>query len=67
MSEIPDNVDLNWIRQTLLALRDDMKVMATIVRRLDNARTSFHDETRALFDLHRNLRERVDAIEIGKK
>ena len=70
MTDIPERVDLNWIartlasmRQDLRAVRDDMDVMAAIVRRIDNNQSAFREELRALFDLHRSLRTRVEAIE----
>jgi hypothetical protein len=63
MTDLPENVDLQWIGRTLLAMRDDMTVMAAVLRRLDNAQTDFRDEMRALFDMHRQLRSRVDAVE----
>jgi hypothetical protein len=61
MTDLPENVDLQWVGRTLLSMRDDMAVMAAILRRLDNAQTDFRDEMRALFDIHRHLRGRVDA------
>jgi hypothetical protein len=70
MTDIPERVDLNWIartlvsmRQDLRAVRDDIDVMAAIVRRIDNNQSAFREELRALFDLHRSLRTRVEAIE----
>ena len=70
MTEVPDHVDLNWIACTLVSmrndlrtLRDDMDVMSAIVPRIDNNQSAFRDELRALFDLHRSLRTRVEAME----
>jgi hypothetical protein len=70
--DIPDNVDLKWVARHLLALRgdvralrDDVDVMAAILRRVDNNQTGYRDELRALFDLHRDLRGRVETIERG--
>jgi hypothetical protein len=70
--DIPEAVDLRWIAQHLVALRvevralrDDVEVVAAILRRVDNNQTGYRDELRALFDLHRDLRGRVETIERG--
>lgn len=70
--DIPETVDFKWIARHILALhgdvralRDEVDVMAAILRRVDNNQTSYRDELRALFDLHRNLRGRVENIERG--
>jgi hypothetical protein len=70
LSDIPDNVDLGWVARTLLALRrdvqalrDDFGVAMAILHRVDNNQAAHRDEMRALFDLHRDLRARVDAME----
>ena len=70
MTEVPDNVDLNWIARALVAmrrdlqsLRDDVSVIAAILRRVDNNQAAFREELRALYDLHRDLRARIEAVE----
>ena len=70
MTEVPDNVDLNWIARTLVtmrrdtqSLRDDVSVLAAILRRVDNNQVAFREELRALYDLHRDLRARIETIE----
>ena len=70
MTEVPDNVDLTWIARNLVAarrdiqsLRDDVNVLAAIPRRVDNNQAAFREELRALFDLHRDLRGRLESIE----
>jgi len=74
---IPDNVDLAWtardivgLREELHAntrnlqmLRDDVDIMAAILRRVDNNQTAYREELRTLYELHRDLRIRVEAIE----
>jgi hypothetical protein len=68
VTEVPDNVDLNWIARTLVAmrrdtqsLRDDVSVLAADLRRVDQA--AFREELRALYELHRDLRARIETIE----
>jgi hypothetical protein len=70
VTEVPDNVDLNWIARTLVAmrrdtqsLRDDVSVLAAILRRVDNNQAAFREELRALYELHRDLRARIETIE----
>ena len=62
MTDIPDNVDLNWIARTLLALRDDVRdlkgdlrhvredvdVVAMRVIRIDASVTALRDDIRDL-------------------
>lgn len=74
MSDLPDNVDLQWLGRTLIdfrqetrrdirALRDDIGVMAAILRRVENNQTSDREEWRGLFDAIRHVRDRVEAVE----
>ena len=70
MVDIPENVSLDWIARYLIALRGDLnslrsdvEIIAAILRRVDNNQTAFREELRLLFDMHRNLRSRVDTIE----
>jgi hypothetical protein len=70
VTEVPDNVDLNWIARTLVAmrrdtqsLRDDVSVLAAILRRVDNNQAAFREELRALYELNRDLRARIETIE----
>jgi hypothetical protein len=72
MTDIPQNVDLSWIARHLVAVRDDIRslrddvdIMPAILRRVDNNQTAYRDELRTLYDLHRDLRRRVDTIERG--
>jgi len=34
MADIPDNVDLNWIARTLVALRDDVRDLKSDLRHI---------------------------------
>ncbi len=53
MTEVPDNVDRNWIARVLVAmrrdlqsLRDDANVSAAILRRVDNNQARFASDAR---------------------
>ena len=48
-------------------LTDDFGVTAAILRRVDNNQTAYRDELRQLYELHRDMRARVDAIEGDKR
>jgi hypothetical protein len=51
------------LRDEVRTLRDDVGVMAAILRRVDHNQTAYRDELRTLYELHRDLRERVETIE----
>ena len=68
--KLPDNVDLQWIGKAIIGLqrdvrglRDDIGVMAAILRRVENNQTSDRDEWRGLFDAIRHVRGRVETLE----
>jgi hypothetical protein len=74
LETVPDSVTLQWIgrhlvatrsemRRNIRALRDDVGVMAAILRRVENTQTADREEWRGLFDAIRNVRHRVEAIE----
>lgn len=74
IDDIPENVDLQWIARNLLALRDevrslrdDFSVSVAILHRVDNNQASYREELRALFDLHRELRRRIDDLPTYRK
>jgi hypothetical protein len=68
--DMPDNVDLNWIARTLLAiqrevhsLRDDVTVASAILNRIDSNQTSFVEELRAMRTQQERVRKRVENLE----
>jgi hypothetical protein len=70
VTELPDNIDLQWIGRQIIALqretrglRDDIGVMAAILRRVENNQTADRDEWRGLFDAIRHVRGRVETLE----
>jgi hypothetical protein len=44
----------------LRTLQDDLGVTAAILRRVDNNQTAYRDELRQLYELHAELRKRLD-------
>jgi len=55
--------EFGGLRDDVRTLRDDFGVMAAILRRVDNNQSAYRDELRQLYDLYRDLRGRVEAIE----
>jgi hypothetical protein len=96
MSEIPDNVDLNWIAHRLVRLQDEVRAVrqigdAALLRReivdlredvrsmrdqldlavsfamrLERGQNALRDDNRMLFELHGDLRRRIEVLE-GKE
>lgn len=70
MTEVPENIDLNWIGRRLVALQDDsralrsdMDMLVRIVVRLDNTVNALREDVRALWSSQRDLRQRLEAVE----
>jgi hypothetical protein len=70
MSDIPENIDLNWIGRRLVALQDDIRALRSdmdmlirIVVRLDNTVNALREDVRALWSSQRDLRQRIEAVE----
>jgi len=84
MNDVPDNVDLQWIARTLVAIRDeqgamraelralkqdvrsireDLDVLTMRVIRIDGQLQALRDDVQRLFEMHGDLRRRVEAIE----
>lgn len=68
--DMPDNVDLNWVARTLLAiqrevrsLRDDVTVVSAILNRIDSNQTSFVEELRAMRTQQERVRKRIESLE----
>jgi hypothetical protein len=73
MTDLPDNIDLAWIGRQIIGLqretrglRDDIGVMAAILRRVENNQTADREEWHGLFDAIRHVRQRVDVLEKDK-
>lgn len=73
MTDIPDNVDLQWIARHLVELRDDVRgmredlnVIAWSVVRLDRNLEQLRNETQRLWLEHGALRRRIDSLEATK-
>ena len=70
MTDVPENIDLNWIGRRLVALQDDscalrsdMDMLVRIVVRLDNTVNALREDVRALWSSQRDLRQRLEAVE----
>jgi predicted nucleic acid-binding Zn-ribbon protein len=70
VTDIPDNVDLQWIarhlvelRDDLRAMRDDLNVIAWSVVRIDRNLEQLRNETQRLWLEFGDLRRRVERLE----
>ena len=70
MTELPDNVDLNWLgrqaitqRNSLRSMRTDMDMLVRLVTRIDSTLDAIRADLRTLWLSHSDLRRRVDASE----
>ena len=59
MNDLPDNVDLQWIGRTLLAMQRDLRTLSGDVRSLQTV----HDEVRLLREEVRIARSSLARIE----
>ena len=76
MSDLPENVDLQWlghamigmrrdilgIREELASVREDMMVMAAVLNRVDATVSRLVPELRAMRSQHDRMRARLDAL-----
>jgi hypothetical protein len=70
MSDLPDNVDLQWIGRTLLAIQDELLVTGARMNYLEASMTRLEagiqvvtTEVRALRNEVRRMSQRVDVLE----
>jgi hypothetical protein len=70
MSDLPDNVTLEWLgRQTtatrddLRALRADMDMLIRLVTRVDHTLDAVREDIRSLWVQQGDLRRRIEALE----
>jgi hypothetical protein len=70
MTDVPENIDLNWIGRRLVALQDDsralrsdMDMLIRMVARLDNTVNALREDVRALWSSQRDLRQRIEGVE----
>jgi predicted nucleic acid-binding Zn-ribbon protein len=69
VSDLPENVDLQWLGRTMLAMREelasvreDMMVMAAVLNRVDATVSRLVPELRAMRSQHDRMRARLDAL-----
>jgi hypothetical protein len=70
LDTLPENVTLQWLglhavanRRAYRAIQDDLNVTSAISRKFENSQVADRQEWRALFDLVRAIRTRLDALE----
>jgi capsule polysaccharide export protein KpsE/RkpR len=70
MSDLPDNVDLQWIGRTLLAIQDELLVTGARMNYVEASMTRLEagiqvvtTEVRALRNEVRRMSQRVDVLE----
>jgi hypothetical protein len=77
VSELPDNVDLQWIGRHLTEFRDemraemrtlrrDMDMTIRLVTRIDTTLDALREDIRSLWLSHGELRQRIEALEDRK-
>ncbi len=70
LSDIPENIDLNWLGRRVLALQDDsrairadMDMLIRLAIRMDHTLDAVREDIRALWTGQGELRRRIEAIE----
>jgi predicted nucleic acid-binding Zn-ribbon protein len=58
-------IEVRDLKSDLRHIREDLDVVAMRVIRIDTNLTALRDDVRTLFEMHRELRERVENIERG--
>jgi hypothetical protein len=74
MPDLPENVDLQWIGRTLLAMRDDIRALRSdmdmlirIVTRLDHTVDAMREDIKSLWLSQGDLRRRIEALEEARR
>jgi hypothetical protein len=70
MTEVPENVTLDWLgrhfmtqRDDLRALRADMDMLIRLVTRVDHTLDAVREGIRSLWSQNGDLRRRIEAVE----
>jgi hypothetical protein len=70
VSDLPDNVTLEWIGRQLLETRDEMRgmrrdldMLTRIVLRVDNTLDALREDVKSLWLGQGDLRRRIEALE----
>ncbi len=73
MTELPENVTLDWLGRQFMAQRDDLRTVRTdmdmlirLVTRIDHTLDAVREDIRSLWSQHGDLRRRIEALE-GRK
>ena len=70
MTELPDNVDLNWLgrqaitqRNNLRSMRTDMDMLIRLVTRVDSTLDAIRADLKTLWLSQSDLRRRIETLE----
>jgi len=70
MTELPENVTLDWLGREFIAQRDDMRALRTVmdmlirlVTRVDHTLDAVREHIRSLWSQDGDLRRRIEALE----
>ena len=63
MSELPDNVDLQWIGRHLIGLQRDVDMLIRLTTRLDTTVNALREDMQTFWLNQRDLRERIETVE----
>jgi hypothetical protein len=78
VTDLPDNIDLQWVgrhlvdfrdetREAIAGLRRDMDMTIRLVARMDNTLNALREDVRDLWLAERDLRRRVETIEDARR
>ena len=74
MTELPENVTLEWLGRQFLAQRDDLRAVRTdmdmlirLVTRIDTTLDAVREDIRSLWGTSGDLRRRIEALEEARR
>jgi hypothetical protein len=73
MTELPENVTLDWLGRQFMAQRDDLRALRTVmdmlirlVIRVDHTLDAVREDIRSLWSQDADLRRRIETLEGGR-
>ena len=70
MTELPENVTLDWLGRQFMAQRDDLRALRTdmdmlirLVTRVDHTLDAVREDIRSLWSQNGDLRRRLESLE----
>lgn len=74
MTELPENVTLDWLGRQFMAQRDDLRALRTVmdmlirlVIRVDHTLDAVREDIRSLWSQDADLRRRIETLEGAKR